>query len=255
MKFGIAIIKTPAIVIVLMIGLCIALSAYGVVSWGSPLVRSLANQIVTKYDRYFPEVTFEKGHASITKPQPYFVDFGQGKKSPIVIDTREGSENAALEYLKSAQDGVVLTRNTLVVKNKGQIRIVPLADMPNFVLNSENIRSLVSQYLPRVIAVVAIVVAVYFLFSKVLQVLLFAVIPLIWAQVSKVSLSYGQAMKIAAFCMVPPVILAALHLLFHAPAGGILVYFGLYLVLVIVLSAVVTRSLRSEGEPSAAINP
>jgi hypothetical protein len=255
MKFGMAVIKTPAIVIVLMIGLCAGLNAYGVISWGMPLVRSFTDKIVTQYDRYVPEVTFQNGQASVKKPQPYYVDFGQGKSTPIVIDTREGFENEALEYLKPARDGFVLTRSTLVVKNKGEIRIVPLKDMPNFVLNSRNIGSLVSQYLPGVIAVVAIVVIVYFLFAKIMQVLLLALIPLVWAQVSSVALSYGQALKIAAFCMVPPVILVALRDLFHVPVGGMLIYFGLYLVLMVVLSAVVIRSLRSETQTSAAINP
>jgi hypothetical protein len=255
MRLALSILRTPAIVVVLMVGLCVALSAYGFMSWGTPKVRSVIDQMVDQYDSYFPEITIVRGQASIKKPQPYYVDFGQGKNAPIIIDTREGFENEALGYLEKAREGFVLTRNSLVVKNKGQLRIVPLAEMPDFVLNADSLRALVERFVPTVIAVVAVLVVIYFLFAKSFQVLVLALIPFVWAKVGKVTLSYGQAVKISAFSMVPPVALMGLQDLFGAPAGGKLVYFGLYLVLLIVLSAMVSRSLRSETEPYGGITP
>ena len=254
MKLATAIVKTPAIVVVLMVGLCVALSAVGLMSWGTPKVRDFLNHVAARYDTYLPEVTIEKGHASIKKPQPYYVDFGQGKNLLVIIDTREGFEDAALEYLKPAREGFVLTRSSLVVKNKGQIRIVPIENIPDFVLNTASIRSLVDEFFPRVAAVVAVVVVIYFLFSKTIQVLVFGLIPFVWARVSGVTLSYGRALKVAAFCMVPSVILLTLQDLVGIPVGGKLVYFGLYLVLLIIMSVLVTRSLRPEPEPAEGIN-
>jgi hypothetical protein len=256
MKLATSIIKTPAIVVVLMIGLCVALSTFGFMSWGTPKVRAFVDAAVARYDTYFPEITLESGHASIKKHQPYYVDFGQGKNAPIIIDTRKGFEGAALDYLKGAEEGFVLTNSTLVVKNKGETRIVPLANIPDFVLNSATIRSLIDEYFHRIVAVVAVFVAVYFLFSKSFQVLMFALIPFVWARVRAVPLSYGQALKGAGFCMVPPVVLTVLQDLFGVVISGrFLVYFGLYLALTICLSVVLTRGTCDTAEPSAGITP
>jgi hypothetical protein len=256
MKLGMSIVKTPAVVVVLMVGLCAGLSALGFMSWGTPKVRTFVDSAVARYDTYFPEVTFEHGHASIKKPQPYYVDFGQGKEAPIILDTRKGFEAEAMGYLKTTAEGFVLTNTTLVVKNKGQIRIVPIENIPDFVLNSDTIRSLVEQYFHRVVAVVAIIVVTYFLFSKSVQALVFALIPFLWARVGKVSVSYGQAAKVSVFCMVPPVVLTVLQDIFGlAFPGRFVVYFGLYLALIVFLAVTLARDLRSGPEPSGEINP
>ncbi len=256
MKLVTSILKTPAIVVVLMIGLCVALSAFGFVAWGTPKVRTFVDRVVARYDTYFPEITIEHGHASIKKHQPYYVDFGQGKNALIIIDTRKGFEGSAADYLKGTPEGFVLTHSTLVVKNKGQTRIVPLANIPDFVVNSASIRSLIDQYFHRMVAVVAVAVVIYFLFSKSVQVFLFALIPFVWARVSAVALSYGQALKVSGFCMVPPVVLTVLQDLFGVVLPGrFLVYFGLYLILTIFLSVALTRGMRSVPDPSTGINP
>lgn len=248
--------KTPAILVALLVLVCAGMATLGMVWWFTPKVRAVAQVAVAQYDVYLPEISIERGQASINKPQPYVLDFGQGKEAAFVIDTRAGHENDALDYLKQAQAGAVLTRESLVTKNQGQIRIIPLNTMPDMVLNSHSIKSIVEHYLPGLLAVAAALVALYFLVAKPLQVLILALIPYVWARSASAELTFGGAFKIAAFCMVPSVLFTLFQDLAGVRVPGrFFIYFGLFLVLTVISSLLYVRSGRKPEDSSDAINP
>jgi len=240
---------------VLIIGLCAGLSALGVLWWAEPHVKSILNRVVSHYDTYLPEITIHAGFASIKKPQPYYVDFGQGKEMPLIIDTRAGHENDGMNYLRDAKTGFVLTRDSLITKNNGQLRIVPLKDFPNLALNSQSLQAMSDQYFPVVEKAAAGLAVTYFLFSKPFQILILALIPYLWAR-SRAGLTYGQAFKITALCMIPPVLLNLFQDISgtHFPGRG-WIYFGLYVLLLILASWDLVRSTRSGPQTVASINP
>ncbi len=88
------------------------------------------------YDDKLPEITIRNGRASIRKPEPHFVNGLVQENVTVVIGTREGKQGEALNYLKDFESGMAITRDAVVSKLRGQIRVVPLKGLPDVVLNS-----------------------------------------------------------------------------------------------------------------------
>jgi hypothetical protein len=251
-----SLVKIPAIVVVLSIGLCVGLSSLGIVWWAAPKARSLMDMAISRYDAYLPEITIQDGKASIKKPQPYYVDFGQKREPLVIVDTREGHDNGAFTYLKDVTTGFVLTRDTLVTKNGGQVRVIPLKEVRDLILNSKSLQSLADQYWPLFEKVSAGAAVTYFLFAKPFQILILALIPYAWARVARAALTYGQAFKIAALCMIPPVLVNLFQDVSGTQfSGRPWVYFAFYVVLLVLASLEYTRSSRTGPDSSAEITP
>ncbi|AFM26327.1 DUF1189 family protein [Desulfomonile tiedjei] len=235
---------------VLVLLACIALSSLAAVLSLGPRIERLAATAVDNYDAYFPEIRIRDGHASIREKQPHFVDLGD--QTPVVIDTREGMQKEAAEYLKQHTHGIVLSRDAVILKNGGEIRIVSLKDAPDAIINAANLSDLADRYLPTVIRLAALFTVLFFLILKPLQVLVLALVPYFAVRFYKMVLSYGTSLKFSVAAMVPPVLLDALLSLgnIHVPAEFFL-YIGLYVGLLIVLTADLIRNARE----SAAYQP
>lgn len=256
MNQGIAksISSQSAVVAIAAVLICAAVSAFALVWVNAPKLEDFLNSAVQKYDVFLPEITFKDGHASIRENQPYFIDTGSGKDLAVVIDTRGGKETDALDYLKQADTGVVLTREGLVTKDRGTIRIISLKDMPDFVFNSRNLQDLLDRFLPTIIRYGTILVVIYFLFVKPLQVLLLSLIPYFGARAYSVPLTFGQAMRIASIALIPPVLMEALVELtgVSLPAAFIF-YFGLYIVLLCLAVRDLVRNPGMEADTAAGL--
>jgi hypothetical protein len=245
---------TPAVLSVLVLFACALLSALGLLWFTIPKIDSLLNRLVQKYDTMLPEITIRNGHASIRDKQPFVIDIGE-KDVALVIDTREGKENEALDHVKNAEVGAVLARDKIVIKNRGEIRIVPLADAPDVVVNAHNIQSVVDQYRPTVFTLGAALAVFYFFFMKSLQVLLLGLIPYFGARVYAAPLTYGEALKISTMAMIPPVLF---DLFLYATGVRIPAAYVIYFVLYIGVLVLAVRNWGREPEPSVgsvAINP
>ena len=249
-----AICKVPAIVIVLVFLACAGLSAWGYYSWGWPKVENLLGHLADRYDALLPEITITDGTAKIREQQPHFVDIGD-KDLAVVIDTRENKQKEALDYLKGVSTGAVLTRDNVIMKNQGQIRIIPFKGLPDMVINSHNLKDLLAEYLPTVTRFVLLVILLYFLIVKVIQAMILALLPYFAARSYSASITYGEALKISFLAMVPPVTLD----LFLDLSGinipmAIIIYFGLYVALLILAVRDLARSSPLPMGPSASIN-
>lgn len=244
-----------AVVVMLIMAAAIGLSTWSLVSTGGRQIESLVERGVDKYDAYLPEITIKQGQASIREKQPYFLDTGD-KDFVIVVDTREGQQNAALDYLKDVSTGFVLTKTSITIKNQRQIRIVPLKEFPDMVLNSRSLRDIVSAYLPTVVRVGAILVTFYFIFAKLFQVFLLALVPYLAARSYNTELAYGQATKISVVAMVPPVMLDVLLGFsdIRIPWWFFL-YFAIYIGILVFLTRDLVRSAPYEVSSVESINP
>jgi len=251
MGVTISIIRAPAILVILVLVVCIGLSAYVTSSLLSPTVDKVVDYGIRGYDDIFPEITIRNGKASITKQQPYLIDKIDEKYLTIIIDTREGKQGEAMNYLKNAEAGLVLTQDSVVTKNNGQVRIIPLKGMPNIVLNAALLRDIADKYIPLVKPAIAIGATIYFAIIKTIQMLIFALIPFLWARYSKIPLTYGQAVKLSVFGMALPVLLGAVSAYSEVNISGwFYIYFGLYAGLMALAARDLVKSLRDSTEPS-----
>jgi len=251
-----SIIKMPAIVALLVAGVCVGLSAFSLISWATPRVEQLLKVVVKEYDKHLPQITIQGGQASIAQPQPYVVELGKKGEAPIVIDTRQGHESDALNYLKDAKGGFVLSRDSLFIKNDGQIRVIPLKSFPDVVLDSASLRHYVETYAPRVMSVAAVLIVIYYLLAKTFQILVFALIPYGFTRSCPMPVTYGQALKLTVFAMLIPVLANSIQDLagVHIP-WGFVIYFALYLGVLILATVDLVRSARSAQQPWTGITP
>jgi len=251
MGVTISIIRTPTLLVAFVLAACIGLSAFTATSMLTPTVDKVVDYGIRMYDDIFPEVTIRDGKASITKQQPYLIDKIDEKYFTIIIDTRDGKQGEAMNYLKNAETGLVLTQDAVVTKNNGQIRIIPLKDMPDIVLNAALLRDIADKYLPMVKPAIAIVAIIYFAIVKIIQMLILALIPFLWARSSKTHVTYGQALKLSVFGMAPPVLLEVISSFSGIQIPGwFYVYFALYAGLMVLAAGDLVKSLRASAEPT-----
>ncbi|MEJ2719023.1 MAG: DUF1189 family protein [Deltaproteobacteria bacterium] len=185
-----SICRSPAFLVVLVLLACVGVSSWAMVSRLTPLAEAMLDRVAAGYDEYLPEITIRNGKASIREKQPFFVHALTSDQGVVVIDTRAGKQSQALQYLKGARNGAVLTRDRLFLKNPNQIRILPLAHVPNMVLSSRDLMEMKREYFPLILRIGAILVVIYFLIAKLLQVLVLALIPYLGARLSSVVVSY-----------------------------------------------------------------
>jgi hypothetical protein len=248
--------RQPAVLVVVVLLACVGVSTWGLVNRFLPKADSLLDTIISRYDEFLPAITIQDGRASIRKPQPYYVAPFHGENHVAVIDTRPGSIKEAFNYLKNARDGVVLTEHSLVVKRPGRIQVISLRNVPNTVLDSRHLRDLKEDYFPVVLKVVIALVALYFLVAKLIQALLFGLIPYFGAQSGPAPPTYGQAFKIATFAMIPPVLMDLLANSAQMRIGtAMAAYFILYLVLIILAVRDLRQTTPQPGPPGFPISP
>ena len=254
MGVTISIIKAPVILVLLVFVFCIGLSAYVTSSMLTPAVDKLVDYGIRAYDDIFPEITIRNGKASITKQQPYVMDKIDEKYFTIIIDTRDGKQGEGINYLKDAEAGLVLTQDALVTKNNGQIRIIPLKGIPDIVLNAALLRDIADKYLPLAKPTIAMGATIYFAIVKTVQVLLFALIPFLWARRSNIPATYGEAVKLSVFGMAVPVLLGAVSTYSGLTISGwFYIYFALYAGLMVLAASGLVSRLRAAAEPSSEI--
>ncbi len=251
MGVTISIIRASVILVILILVVCIGLSAYITSSMVTPIVDTVVDHGIRMYDDIFPEITIRNGKASITKQQPYLIDKLDERYFTIIIDTRDGKQGEAMNYLKNAESGLVLTQDSLVTKNNGQIRIIPLKGMPDIVLNAAMLRDIADKYLPLVKPAIAIGATIYFVIVKPIQMLILALIPFLWARSTNTAVSYGQAVKLSVFGMAPPVLVEAICAFTGTRIPGwFYIYFALYAGLMVLAARDLVKILRASPEPS-----
>jgi len=249
-----SICKIPAIVVVLILLVCAGLSAWELYSSFWPTVDTALKELARRYDAKLPEITMRSGKAEIRGQQPHFIV--KDKSLVLVIDTREDRQKDASDYLKDVSDGAVLIRDSVVIKSKGQIQAIPLKWIPDFVFNSQNLKTLLNEYLPMVTRLLLLVLLLYFIVVKLLQAIIFALLTYFASRFYSVALTYGEAVKIAAVALVPPVVLDLLfYLLGIKLPNAFIIYFVLYVALLVLAVLDLARSKPLPMGPSTSINP
>lgn len=238
--------KSPAIIPVVLFLLCITASAYFFVQSIVPEANRLIDRGLNLYDEHFPTISIQDGKASVDVEQPWRLDSKDADVPVVIIDTREETDLDPQSILKKHSDVVILTRDMLFLKNKGEIRIIDLKNVPDFVINSENLRDLKKRMIPKAATWAVVLLSIYFFLSKTVQVLLFALIPLLVGKSGPEPPTYGASVKLAVYAMVPAVIVgSALFMSSVSYVLNTLVYLVVFLA-VLILFSVALRSGKPE---------
>jgi hypothetical protein len=167
-----------------------------------PPLSSMWDELARNYDTILPEARIYDGVAEVDEKQPIKIETNKSGTNVIIVDTREGHEKDAYDYLSKYREAIILSRTKVFMKtSSGRVQMVDLDNIPNMTINSRTIASAKEDYFPTVKSISYVVALIFSVFSKLFTVLLFALIPLFVAKSPSNPITYGQAMKLAIFTL------------------------------------------------------
>ncbi len=177
------------------------------------LVISIDQSIDSYLDEYapdlisqFPTITIIDGQASIEETQPYYINDPETGQIIGVIDT-----TGSITSLDRTEAVVLLTRtNVMFEKSKVETRTFNLSDVGDFVLDQEMLSGLVNitkSYLSVVIYPFALMGSYLY---RIIQMLIYAAIGLLFASICKTKLEYDQLLRLSVVAVTPCIIISTL---------------------------------------------
>jgi hypothetical protein len=246
----------PAIVAVIVFLVCVGLSAWNIVSLYEPKVEKFLDYAIGQYDTMVPEITIEKGKASIKEKQPFYLNDDPEKGAIVVIDTRSEAQKEILNRAKDSDKFIALTQDYFIAKDGPQNRILPLKNIPDITVNAELLEKFMNEFYPSVVLGSTIAAGIWYLFTKLIQILIMALLFYSLSQKVAVPPTYGQSFKIATFVLIAPV---ALDMYLSRLTIGITVSWSAYLVIYLAVMAIAYWDFINEPhrpmDRQAPINP
>lgn len=156
-----------------------------------------------------PPITIRDGAVSCPEPQPYFIKDPDTGRPVAIIDT-----TGELTSLEGTGAGLLLTRTRLIVAQSGnETRIYDLSNTRAFYID----RDILTKWLEiarRWLAVAAYPLLVLFSYVyRIVQALLYAAIGLLFARMTRATLTYQALVRLAIVATTPVIILDTIVLL------------------------------------------
>ena len=146
-----------------------------------------------------PEIKITDGQVSIEQPQPYYINDPDSNDVLAIIDT-----TATITSLEDPNAMCLLTKNNIMWRESElEIRTIDLPEVKNFVLNSERIMGWLhtaGKFLVIIIYPFALLGSYLY---RIVQVLIYAAIGLLFALWCKVTLSYAALLRLAVVAVTP----------------------------------------------------
>lgn len=188
---------------------------------------------------YLPEITIEKGTVSVNSPQPWKKEVGD---FVVVIDT-----TGETQTIESHTRGLLLTRNSLILKSPYETRQYDLSKVDSFRLDAQTvarIRKIGRWVLPPLSAIFLFIDLARKIFPLVV---FFSVISLLANWFAKRNLSYGTLLAIGMYATTPPLLLFACVALLGIEVRFLgMVYLSSYAALLV---AAIVHSPPRQGDP------
>ena len=180
-------------------------------------------QEAPKYIGQVPTITIHHGEVSIDKPAPYWINNPDTSKPVLVIDP-----SGSITSLEQTGAMALLTKNKFMLHqtNRAETRIYDLAKIDDLTID----RDIVSYWVEvfrKYFATIAYPFALAASFTyRVLQMLLYAAIGLLFAKMLKAELDYPTLLRLASISITPVVLLSTLLLItgIHVPAFPLLCF-------------------------------
>lgn len=157
--------------------------------------------------RQIPPITIRNGHASTTVPMPHYITIPRTGETLALIDTRDNT-NAS-----NTSVPLVLTETKLVMNKGGsETRVYDLSGVQNFFVDQTRVEGwldLLRRWFFPVLYPLALLFSFVF---RGIQILIYALIGLLFARMLNANLDYKALMRLAAISITP---VLALNLLFE----------------------------------------
>ncbi len=189
----------------------------------------------------FPAITIINGQASIEESQPYFIRDPETSENIAVIDT-----TGTINSLDDTEAVILLTRtHVMVEKNDIETRTFDLSEVGDIIIDRELLSVFVEatkSYLPVVIYPFALVGSYFY---RIIQVLIYALIGLLFASILKTELDYPQLLRLSVVAITPGIIINTFLwvLGIDLPMSGIM-----FFILAMVYLFLGVKSTAGEGE-------
>ncbi len=181
---------------------CGTLSSWGLVTQGLPVLARDASRLARMYDSKCPEIIIRGGKLAVPEKHPYVLPTPAENWAVLVIDTRETGFQSLLENLAGAGAGAVLTKDAAIVKVGEQIRILPLPQIPDMVLNSRVLEEFVREKLPHATKALAGLIVVCCVAVKLAQALLLGLVAYAAGRVFSVAMNCAEALQAASMAVI-----------------------------------------------------
>jgi hypothetical protein len=181
-----------------------------------------------------PEITITDGQVSVNEPQPYFIRVPDNNEIIAVIDT-----TGTIESPEDANAFFLLTGNSMIIrKSDFETQTIDLSQVKSFTMDSATITRWMhtaKKFLVIILYPLALLSSYAY---RIIQALIYAAVGLLFASSCKVTLSYGDLLRLAVAAMTPCIIIKTVFSLagVYFPCIGILyiliilayLYFGVH---------------------------
>ena len=149
-----------------------------------------------------PAITITNGHASTDVPLPYFIKNPKTGETLALIDTRDNSEAG------NSSVPVVLTETKLVTnKSATETRIYNLSSVGNFSVDQTRVESWLGMARQWLFPALYPLGILFSFIVRAIQVLIYALIGLLFVRMLNANLDYQTLMRLAAISITPVLVL------------------------------------------------
>jgi hypothetical protein len=186
-------------------------------------IAESVQQEAPKYLDQVPKITIVRGEVSIDRPVPYTISDPDGGTPLMVIDT-----SGTITSFEQTKALVLLTKNKLMYQqpNRAETRIYDLSKVDGLTIDREFVNGWVQAF-RKYFTAIAYPFALAGSFSyRVLQLLIYAAIGMLFVNLLKVQMDYMAVLRLASVSITPVIILTTLRTLtgFHVPLFWLLCF-------------------------------
>ena len=217
------------------------------ITWAPVMVKlhlSIAEgvtQEAPKYIEQVPKITIARGEVSIDRPVPYTISEPHSRAPLMVIDT-----SGTITSLDQTTAPVLLTKNKLMHhQNKTETRIYDLSKIDFFTLDRDVANKWVQVFGKYFATLAYPVVLAASCGFRILQMLLYAAIGLLFVNMLKAKLDYLTVLRLASISITPVIILSTLLTL-----AGLRVPF-LWLICFVIAMSYLAFAMKANAEASS----
>lgn len=156
-----------------------------------------------KITEQIPAVTISHGKVSTDVPTPYYIRDPDSGTPLVIIDTtgeKETLDTAPAEIL-------LLTKSKLIMRNQRETRTIDLSTVESFYLDRARVEGWLATGRAWFVPVAYPLVVLFSFVFRTLQILIYALIGLLFAHLLQTSLSYKTLLRLAAVAITPVLVL------------------------------------------------